>query len=101
MENQKEAALKLNIKCAALNSIVSKEERSIIIENMINQYYDLVFVTPETLFREDIQMALPNMKIGLFVVDEAHCISDWGHDFRLNYGKINKIIQKLIISGLI
>lgn len=94
MENQKKAALKLNIKCAALNSIVSKEERSIIIKNMVNQYYDLVFVTPETLFKEDIQIALPNMKIGLFVVDEAHCISDWGHDFRLNYGKINKIIQK-------
>ena len=94
MENQKEAASKLNIKCTALNSTVSKEDRSTIINNMVNQYYDLVFVTPETLFKDDIQMALPNMKIGLFVVDEAHCISDWGHDFRLNYGKLNKIIQK-------
>lgn len=94
MENQKEAASKLNIKCAVLNSTVLKEERPTIIKNMINQYYDLVFVTPETLFKDDIQTALPNMKIGLFVVDEAHCISDWGHDFRLNYGKLNKIIQK-------
>lgn len=95
MENQKEAANKLNIKCATLNSTVSIEERPNIIRNMVNNVYDLVFVTPETLFKDDIQSALPNIKIGLFVVDEAHCISDWGHDFRLEYGKLNKILQKL------
>ena len=56
---------------------------------------DLVLVTPETLFSEDVQRHIRNIKIGLFVIDEAHCISDWGHDFRLGYGNLRKIVNQL------
>ena len=55
----------------------------------------MILITPETLFAEDVQKRLRNIRIGLFVIDEAHCISDWGHDFRLEYGNLRKIVQQL------
>ena len=94
MENQKEAAVKLGIKCASIN-YMTKDELPTTIQRMKSGDLDLVFVTPESLFKEDLQQALPNIKIGLFVIDEAHCISDWGHDFRKDYGKLNKVIKVL------
>ena len=94
MENQIEAAEKLGLQCDALNS-TTRDRRAEILSALERDELDLVFVTPETLFSDDVQARLRNIRIGLFVVDEAHCISDWGHDFRLEYGRLKSIIQTL------
>ena len=52
-------------------------------------------VATETLFTADVQEHLRSIRIGLFVIDEAHCISDLGHDFRLEYGRLNQMIRLL------
>lgn len=97
MENQIEAAEKMGLRCDVLNS-TTKERRTDILQALEHDELDLILVTPETLFSDDIQAKLKNIRIGLFVIDEAHCISDWGHDFRLEYGRLKTIIQQLPVT---
>lgn len=94
MENQIEAAKKMGLRCDVLNSTV-KDRREQILQSLEDNELDLILVTPETLFSADVQAKLKDLRIGLFVIDEAHCISDWGHDFRLEYGKLKTVIGQL------
>lgn len=95
MENQKLAAETLGLKCEKINSQLNSAEKQEVIEKIKNNMVDLVFITPESLFIKEFQENLPDIDIGLMVIDEAHCISDWGHDFRLKYGNIYKILKIL------
>ena len=92
MDNQRILAEQLGLSCAILNSYVVKDDRTKMLDGIRRGDYDVIFTTPETLYSVDFQPLIPNLNIGLFVIDECHCISDWGHDFRLNYGKLNRII---------
>ena len=97
MDNQMEFAQGIGLNCAALNSTVKKgsNERISIIQQWQDDLIDVLFITPETLLSEEIQTIMPRIRIGLLVIDEAHCISDWGHDFRLDYGQLGRIISGL------
>ena len=94
MDNQLSAARKMELNCAALNSTTANE-RELILMGMEANTYDLVLATPESLMNKKFRQYLPDIRIGLLVIDEAHCISDWGHDFRLEYNKIYRVIEQL------
>lgn len=77
----------------ALTSALDFHEKAVIIDHL-NQY-QFIYVSPEMLANPDILNRMARLNIGLLVIDEAHCISEWGPDFRPDYLKLGQVRQKL------
>lgn len=97
MRNQIESAAKLGIVAGTINSS-NQDDWESIKTRLSNDEIDVLLISPERLGNQEFTsnfMPLINRGVGLFVVDEAHCISDWGHDFRPDYQRIVNIINTL------
>lgn len=91
MQDQVERLHKLNIPAAFVNSSMEVQEVDHHLQAAMDGAYKLLYVSPERLQTEMFRLRLPNMPVSLIAVDEAHCISQWGYDFRPPYMEIASI----------
>ena len=84
-----------------LNSSLTKNEILNVKEDILSGKTKMLYVAPESLTKESNVEFLKKIKISFFAVDEAHCISEWGHDFRTEYRKIRPIVEEIGTAPII
>ncbi len=88
MKDQVEQLIELGVDAAYLNSSLSREAYNSIIEQVKNNRLKLLYLAPEALLKTNLLDMLSSIKVASLTIDEAHCISEWGHDFRPEYRQL-------------
>ena len=94
MQDQVEALRQAGVSAGALNSSLSADEDARLRERLRNGELELLYVAPERLMTPGFQSLLQQIDIALFAIDEAHCVSQWGHDFRPEYIQLSTLHEQ-------
>jgi ATP-dependent DNA helicase RecQ len=94
MQDQVDALMQLGINAAFLNSSLTGFERQAVEEQLLRGELQMLYVAPERLLSEQTLKLLGQCKIALFAIDEAHCVSQWGHDFRPEYQRLSALPER-------
>ncbi|MGL5693247.1 MAG: DNA helicase RecQ [Peptostreptococcaceae bacterium] len=95
MKDQVDALKTMGINATYINSSLGSKEFNEILNNIIDDKYKIIYVAPERLDSYEFINIIKSKNISQVAVDEAHCVSQWGHDFRTSYTKINSFIENL------